>query len=73
VLRASLARGSAPTSLDAAGSFAQLGDLDAAFRVLESMIDTRTVMTIHMESEPRLEPLRADPRFEQLTRRVGLR
>jgi DNA-binding winged helix-turn-helix (wHTH) protein/Tfp pilus assembly protein PilF len=73
VLRASLARGSAPTSLDAAGSFAQLGDLDAAFRLLESMIDTRTVMTIHMESEPRLEPLRADPRFEQLTRRVGLR
>ncbi len=73
VLRASLPPGRPPATLDAAGSLAQLGDIDAAFGVLEAMIGARRVMILHMDSEPRLDPLRADPRFEPLARRVGLR
>jgi tetratricopeptide (TPR) repeat protein len=74
VLRAGLPTGrpAAPT-LDNAGTFAQLGELDAAFELLEAMISARRVMVVHMDSEPRLDPLRSDGRFEQLARRVGLR
>ena len=73
VLRASLPSGRPAPNLDTAGSFAQLGELDTAFEVLESMISSRRVMIVHMDSEPRLDPLRSDQRFEQLARRVGLR
>jgi hypothetical protein len=37
------------------------------------MIHARRVMIVHMDSDPRLDPLRADPRFEEIARRVGLR
>lgn len=73
VLRASLPKGRGEQSLEAAGTFAQLGERDAAFSVLQSMISDRRVMVVHMNSEPRLDPLRTDPRFDQLIQRVGLR
>jgi DNA-binding winged helix-turn-helix (wHTH) protein len=73
VLRASLPHGRAAANLETAGTLAQLGQLDAAFEALELMIRARRVMIVHMDSEPRLDPLRADPRFDQLARRVGLR
>jgi DNA-binding winged helix-turn-helix (wHTH) protein/thioredoxin-like negative regulator of GroEL len=73
VLRASLPHGRPAPNLETAGTFAQLGELDAAFQVLESMISARRVMIGHMDSEPRLDPLRSDRRFDQLARRVGLR
>lgn len=53
----------APT-LDNAGTFAQLGEMNLAFGVIEAMISARRGMVVHMKSEPRLEPLRSDPRFE---------
>ena len=73
VLRASLRDNRPAPSLDTAGTLAQLGEIDAAFAALESMISARRVMIVHMDSEPRLDPLRSDPRFDQLARRVGLR
>jgi DNA-binding winged helix-turn-helix (wHTH) protein/tetratricopeptide (TPR) repeat protein len=73
VLRASLPPGRPQATLDAAGSLAQLGDIDEAFGVLEAMISARRVMILHMDSDPRLDPLRFDPRFETLAKRVGLR
>jgi len=73
VLRASMPHGRLAPNLETAGTFAQLGELDVAFEVLESMISARRVMIVHMDSEPRLDPLRSDRRFDQLARRVGLR
>jgi hypothetical protein len=73
VLRASTPHGRLAPNLETAGTFAQLGELDVAFEVLESMISARRVMIVHMDSEPRLDPLRSDRRFDQLARRVGLR
>jgi DNA-binding winged helix-turn-helix (wHTH) protein/tetratricopeptide (TPR) repeat protein len=73
VLRASLPDGRTAPNLETAGTLAQLGELDAAFESLELMIRARRLMIVHMDSEPRLDPLRADPRFDQLARRVGLR
>ncbi len=72
VLRALLPGGRPAPNLETAGTFAQLGELDAAFESLESMISARRVMIVHMDSEPRLDPLRSDPRFDQLATRVGL-
>src|SRR5688572_23461038 len=42
---------------------AQLGQLDPAFEPLDLMIRARRVMIVHMDSEPRLDPLRADPQI----------
>jgi DNA-binding winged helix-turn-helix (wHTH) protein/tetratricopeptide (TPR) repeat protein len=73
VLRASLAMRPPRPNLENAGSFAQLGQKDQAFEVLEGMIKNRRVMMVHLDNDPRLDPLRSDPRFEQLAKRVGLR
>jgi DNA-binding winged helix-turn-helix (wHTH) protein/Tfp pilus assembly protein PilF len=73
VLRASLSKSQPKPNLETAGTFAQLGKNDQAFEVLEGMIKARRVMIVHMDSDPRLDPLRPDPRFEQLAKRVGLR
>ena len=50
----------------------QLGELDSALGMLSAMISARRVMVVHIASEPRLDPLRRDPRFERLVRRVRL-
>lgn len=74
VLRMSLAlRRAEPPELETAGSYAQLGEYEAAFEMLEAMVRARRLMIVHIDSEPRLDPIRADPRFEELARRVGLR
>ncbi|MDT8069714.1 MAG: winged helix-turn-helix domain-containing protein [Terriglobia bacterium] len=73
VLRVSLQKNPAIPTLETAGTFAQLGETDKAFEILDRMIRDRRVMIVHMESDPRLDPLRSDPRFEQLAKRVGLR
>ena len=73
VLRALLAEGKPKANIEAAGTFAQLGEIDKGIEVLEAMIKERRVLIVHMESDPRLDPLRSDPRFEELARRVGLR
>jgi DNA-binding winged helix-turn-helix (wHTH) protein/Tfp pilus assembly protein PilF len=70
VLRQTLPAGQPPSTLDTAGTFAQLGEFDTAFSVLESMISERRVMVIHMKSEPRLDPLRPDRRFQAVAARV---
>jgi hypothetical protein len=73
VLRASLPRDQQQVNLESAGTLAQLGEEDQAFDVLERMVSARRVMITHMDSDPRLDPLRTDPRFELIARRVGLR
>lgn len=73
VLRATLPGNPARANMETAGTLAQLGETDKAFEVLEGMITDRRVMIVHMDSEPRLDPLRSDPRFELMAKRVGLR
>jgi DNA-binding winged helix-turn-helix (wHTH) protein/Tfp pilus assembly protein PilF len=73
VLRASLSKSPPKVNLETAGTFAQLGQKEKAFEILEGMIKTRRVMIVHINSEPRLDPLRSDSRFEQLVKHVGLR
>ncbi len=51
---------------------AQLGDKEQAFIYLEKAYKKRELPMVWLRVEPSLDPLRSDPRFEDLLRRVGL-
>jgi DNA-binding winged helix-turn-helix (wHTH) protein/tetratricopeptide (TPR) repeat protein len=47
-----------------------VGDHDLAIRALEEMWKTREIELLHLQVDPRFDPLRADARFQNLTKRV---
>jgi serine/threonine-protein kinase len=49
-----------------------LGDIDEAFRWLETAVSERASGLILLRVHPRLDPIRSDPRYLPLVRRVGL-
>ena len=49
-----------------------LGEQDQAFAWLEKAYDERVGWLIFLPREPKLDSLRSDPRFVDLTRRIGL-
>jgi tetratricopeptide (TPR) repeat protein len=49
---------------------AQLGEKDKAFAYLEQVYQRREIWMAYLRAEPRLDPLRDDPRFNELLRRV---
>jgi TolB-like protein/DNA-binding winged helix-turn-helix (wHTH) protein len=51
---------------------AALGDKDLAFACLEKAFEQRSGFMVHLKTDPRMEPLRSDPRFADLVRRIGL-
>ncbi len=51
---------------------AALGDQDQAFRWLEKAYAERSVKLVLLKVDPRMDPLRSDPRFQDLAKRIGL-
>ena len=51
---------------------ASLGDVDEAFRWLEIAVQEQASGLILLRVHPRLDPIRWDPRYWPLVRRVGL-
>jgi eukaryotic-like serine/threonine-protein kinase len=51
---------------------ASLGDVDEAFRWLDVAVDEHATGLIFLRVHPRLDPIRQDPRYQTLLRRVGL-
>ncbi len=51
---------------------ASLGDVDDAFRWLDIAAEERAAGMILLRVHPRLDPIRGDPRYRPLVRRVGL-
>ena len=49
-----------------------LGDKDQAFAWLEKAFDERSNFIAYLKVVPVADPLRSDPRFNDLMRRVGL-
>jgi hypothetical protein len=49
-----------------------LSEKDRALESLEKAYRRRSTWLVHLKVDPRLDPLRADPRFAGLVRRVGL-
>jgi tetratricopeptide (TPR) repeat protein len=53
-------------------SYAQLGDRDRAFAVLDELVATRSGQAVFTGADPVLDPLRDDPRFDRILRRLAL-
>ncbi len=60
-------------SFETAFIYAALGEKDLAFEWLEKAYQQHDTGMTFLKVEPGLDPLRQDPRFEQMERRVGLR
>jgi serine/threonine-protein kinase len=60
------------SSYHAALIYAGLGEVDKAFEQLERAYDERAEFLVYLKMEPRLARLRADARFQNLLRRIGL-
>ena len=58
--------------LEAAVICAALGNRDEAFKWLEKSYEDRVQGLIYLKSNPEFDNLRSDPRFADLTRRIGL-
>jgi TolB-like protein/DNA-binding winged helix-turn-helix (wHTH) protein/Tfp pilus assembly protein PilF len=56
---------------DLAEIYAQLGEKDRAFVWLERAYEERSFLMMYLKVAPKLDPLRADPRYADLLRRVG--
>ncbi len=54
-----------------AGLFAELGENDKAFAMLNEAIETKDQHTTWMKVDPYMDPLRDDPRFKEVLRRAG--
>jgi TolB-like protein/DNA-binding winged helix-turn-helix (wHTH) protein/Tfp pilus assembly protein PilF len=52
--------------------YAGLGDFDSAMKVLEQEYAKRNPMVLNARTDPELDVLRSDPRFQDLLRRIGL-
>jgi tetratricopeptide (TPR) repeat protein len=53
--------------------YAAMGNADRAFACLDRAYQTRSAGLIYLHLDPAYQQLRADPRFGELVRRIGLR
>ena len=53
-------------------TYAQLGDKERALQWLEKAYEERRSYLAYLNVDPEFDPLRSDPRFQDLVRRVGL-
>jgi len=51
--------------------FAELGEKDKAFAVLNEAIETKDQHTAQMKVDPIMDPLRDDPRFKEVLKKAG--
>ena len=67
------AEGSQDTPAELIGFvYARLGDLDKAFEWIGRGIDERSNRLLWLKVDPRVDPLRADPRFDRLMARLAI-
>ena len=61
-----------PLAFDIAADYAMLGERDKAFEWLDGAFREKEGGLMYLKVDDRLEALRADPRFRELVRRIGL-
>ena len=72
MLQERMDKGEYAPPLNIAFIYANLGDNDKAFYWLNRAFDERESRLGNMKSSPNFDPLRSDPRFAELMKRVGL-
>lgn len=60
------------TNADLSYVLAGLGQIDEAITCLERACDSRAGLLVYLKVEPMFDPLRAEPRFQTLLRRINL-
>jgi len=60
------------SAFDMAIIYTGLGDKEKAFQWLQKAVEERSSFLIYSRWEPRLDPLRSDPRFPAVLHRIGL-
>ena len=60
------------SSYSLAGVYAALGEMDKAYELLHQALAEHDLQLVSLKVDPALDGLRADPRFAELVRRVGL-
>ena len=58
---------------DIAVTYAGLDDKERVFEWLNKAYEEHSAFMVYMNSDPRLKPLRPEPRFRDLLHRMGLR
>jgi len=58
--------------LEIAGYYAELGDKEQAFAWLETAYRERDYLMESLRTEYKLDPIRSDPHFDELVRKVGI-
>ncbi len=53
--------------------YAALGDFDKAFTFLQRALDARSAGLIYLHLDPAYQPLRSDPRFARMVKKIGVR
>ena len=66
------AKGDYVPSFDVAAVYAALGEKERAFEWLDRAYEERAARMVYLGTDPRYDPLRSDPRFADLLRRMGL-
>jgi len=61
-----------PSAYAIAALYAALGEKARAFEWLEKVYEQRSYYVVFLNADPALDSLRADPRFAELLRRIGL-
>jgi TolB-like protein/tRNA A-37 threonylcarbamoyl transferase component Bud32/Flp pilus assembly protein TadD len=61
------------SALDFAIVYVGLGENDEAFKRLEEAYAERTIGLLYFNTDPIFDPIRSDPRFQDLIKRMGLR
>jgi tetratricopeptide (TPR) repeat protein len=70
IWRTNSVRGSSPGEM--AWRYLRLGETDRAIAALEAAYATREGSLVCIKADPRFDSLHADPRFQDLVRRVGI-
>ena len=60
------------SSFEVAAIYVALGEREQAFQRLETSYKERSFHLINLKVRPEFAPLRLDPRFQDLARRIGL-
>jgi TolB-like protein/tetratricopeptide (TPR) repeat protein/predicted Ser/Thr protein kinase len=66
------ASGRPPNPINVAGCYAEAGDADRAFALLDEAFEARSPQLLHVVVDPAFDGVRNDPRFDRLLRRIGV-